>query len=225
MFYRAKLKVLRKPSPRPTGWVSKPQASPCITSPDIGCIMNNKTYRFVLLAIISVIFSGCAVQEKMSISEQLDLQRQPQLEAMVEEGLPIAIHALGPTRPDSAGGVNVRFTYYPLAGSSNPIKYLRLTVTPYNAVGDIVSSTVSGKAQAELLVTGPLHGHERSVRASFSGVWYNHSIDRIYLNKLEVEMMDGTIYTYIGSFHDLATSNFKLFFNDDGSSTGYKVNS
>lgn len=159
----------------------------------------------------------------MSIGERLDLERQPQLKTMKEDGLPIALHALGSSSPDSAGGTSVRFTYYPLVDSSNPIKYIRLTVTPYNAVGDMVSSTVNGKTKAELLITGPLHGHERSIRARFGEVWYNHSIDRVYLNKLEIEMMDGTAYIYEDSFHALATSNFKKFYNNDGSSTGYKI--
>lgn len=183
----------------------------------------NKAYQTIAVAIITLFFIGCATQEEMSIGERLDLERQPKLKAIKDEGFPLALHALGPGRPDSAGGTGMMFSYYPLADSSNPIKYITVTVTPYNAVGDKVSSTVGNKSETDLKITGPLHGHERSKRARFGEVWYNHSIDRVHLNRIEVEMMDGTIYAYEDSFHELATSNFKKFYNEDGSSTGYKI--
>lgn len=180
-------------------------------------------YRFSVLVIISIFVFGCAVQEKMSIDEKIDKERQPQVEEIKARGFPIAINSLGSVKPNSAGGASVRFSFFPVASSSNPIKYVRITVTPYNAVGDMVGSSIGDKTKTELQITGPLYGHERSKTFSFGEVWYNHSIDRVNLNKLEVEMMNGTIYTYEESFHSLATSNFKLFFNDDGSSTGYKI--
>lgn len=92
-------------------------------------------------------------------------------------------------QPDSAGGVSVRICFE--NKGTVPIKYIVFYVVPYNRVDDIVSSTVSGKAEEKLKGTGPYEPKKRSI-VRWGQVWYNHSIASVKITKIEIEYMDGS---------------------------------
>ena len=55
---------------------------------------------------------------------------------------------------NSADGVSIRVLWR--NESDKDIKYLTFSLTPYNAVGDIVSSSIGGTTTANCRITGPL---------------------------------------------------------------------
>jgi hypothetical protein len=98
--------------------------------------------------------------------------------------------------PNSAGGVNVEIDYFYYCEDKD-IKYITFTVIPYNSVGDIQYCDITGKSKANLQYTGPIGANARpNTHRIFENVWYNISISKIKLVKVEVEYTDGIRYIY-----------------------------
>lgn len=98
-------------------------------------------------------------------------------------------------RPNSAGGVSVRFSYR--NDSTKNIKYVTFTVVPYNAVKDVQRCTTRRQSEMRLQVTGPINaGNPGS--CTFENVWYNSTICTVELTKIELEYMDGSTETLAG---------------------------
>ena len=139
---------------------------------------------FSLLLCLSV---GCSTA-KIPISEAVGV-----VSGNVSGGLkddPLKIWLLRPLSPNSVGGVNVEAMFK--NQSDKAIKYLRITVTPYNAVMDPVSCQITGKSTARLQDVGPWvsGGVDYGL---WETVWYNSTIKYISLDSIEIEYMDGTI--------------------------------
>lgn len=112
------------------------------------------------------------------------------------EGKDFIIFGVFPDGPDGAGGVGAKVIYR-LLGSSKTAKYITFTVTPFNAVGDVVVDRISGEAQRRLKDTGPLDPRpietEKYDEESFwDPIWYNPSIYCLRLDRVDIEYMDGT---------------------------------
>ncbi len=99
--------------------------------------------------------------------------------------------------PNSAGGVDVGFDIKNL--SEKTIKYASIFCVPYNAVGDAVSCSISGKVEDGVRFTGPLGPNQVAYNKLWSNAWYNHSISSVVLTKVIIEYMDGTTETIPGS--------------------------
>lgn len=115
---------------------------------------------------------------------------------------PIVITSVYPSRPNSAGGVDVHITF--INKSDRTFKYVTFGVTPYNAVGDKVSSEIGDKSSARLKSTGPYEpGHGNRSGYHWDCIWYNYSIRSIKLNNVEIEYMDGKEEEFEGEWIDL----------------------
>ena len=103
--------------------------------------------------------------------------------------------------PKSAGGIdlNLKFTN----SSSKTIKYIYFTVTPYNAVDDIVSSEIDGKSKTKLKYTGPIRPNEKSL-VTGECIWYNSNIKYAIISQIDIQYMDGE------EVH-IDAENFRLF--------------
>lgn len=90
--------------------------------------------------------------------------------------------------PNSAGGVDLELEF--TNSNSKTIKYIYFTVTPYNAVDDVVSSEIGGKSTTKLRYTGPIRPNEKS---SIIGdcIWYNVSIKYAIISQIDIQYMDG----------------------------------
>ena len=94
------------------------------------------------------------------------------------------------TAPNSAGGVDVWICFRNV--SDKPIDYISFALTPYNAVGDVVSSEIGGTSTAVLRFTGPLL-RDDSDRAHWENVWYNSTVDHAILESATIEFSDGDV--------------------------------
>ena len=151
--------------------------------------------------------------------------------------------ALGGTSVEinSVGGAKPRIFWRNDSGKI--IKYITFTAVPYNAVGDIVSSSIGNTTYANLKITGPIEPTTWKTRdadnyidgniiymsglndngsryyyvfhqfqpiqipesehrklffcAYFDPIWYNGTIRKIVITKINVEYMDGTTETIV----------------------------
>jgi hypothetical protein len=105
--------------------------------------------------------------------------------------------------PNSAGGVNAKIDFY-YYYEDKDIKYITFTVIPYNSVGDIQSCDITGKSKANLQFTGPISANTRpNDNRIFENVWYNSTINKIKLVKVQVEYTDGSRYTYANELNKI----------------------
>ena len=95
-----------------------------------------------------------------------------------------------------AGTVSVRFSFK--NNTSKTIKYLRIYVTPYNAVGDVPpsvlnvqSSSIVDNGTACLVYTGPIKPGKIVKDIETGNVWHHLTIVRCKLERAEIEYMDG----------------------------------
>lgn len=93
---------------------------------------------------------------------------------------------------NSVGGIEPKIEV--INDSGKTVKYIYITAVPYNAVGDIVSSSIGGTTYSTLSITGPLEsGSIWTFR--WDPVWYNYTVYDIKITKIEVKYMDGTSET------------------------------
>lgn len=113
-------------------------------------------------------------------------------------GVPVLVEKLYSGYPNSAGGVDVHATFWNT--SNQTLKYVVLTVLPYNRVGDIAPSEIWLKTDARLRFTGPIRpGQSNGLGARAVCVWYNHSIRSIKLSEVEVTYMSGETESFSGN--------------------------
>lgn len=106
----------------------------------------------------------------------------------------IRITTLSCSSPNSADGVGVTL-YFTNKSPDKTIKYLNVTVQPYNAVGDSLSCDIRGYSRYTLEVTGPFApGKGLSAADSWwwPNAWYNSRIKTIKLVGLTIEYADGS---------------------------------
>ena len=101
----------------------------------------------------------------------------------------ITISKINLIGPNSASGVGFHIRWKNT--SNKVIKYIYFTAVPFNAVGDIMTGQISGSSSARGKVTGPIKPGKRE-RSSWVAAWYNSTITRIELAKIDIEYVDGS---------------------------------
>lgn len=98
--------------------------------------------------------------------------------------------------PNSAGGVSVTGSF--VNNSSKTIKYISIRFTPYNSVGDAVGCSIKNVSDYGLRCTGPI---APNATYSFFGenMWYNYSISSVEVTRADIQYMDGTEESILGS--------------------------
>lgn len=104
------------------------------------------------------------------------------------------IYSCTSSQPNSAGGVDVSISFRNL--SEQAIKYITFSVTPYNAVGDQVTSEIGNRSVVPLKATGPIgpaviKGDFTSV--SWDTIWYNNTITNCAISSVQIEYDSGEI--------------------------------
>jgi len=95
-------------------------------------------------------------------------------------------------KPNFTGGVDVSINWFNY--SKNKVKYITFTLTPFNAVNDIVQCKISKKSSISLKSTGPFENGFQcspSPGGSWSNVWYNEDISYCVLNKVTIQYFNG----------------------------------
>ncbi len=98
---------------------------------------------------------------------------------------------------NSAGGVEP-YAVLINPNASSPIKYLHITARLYNAVGDVVSSTIGGATSARLQFTGPLLSSEGEKRVDWGPIWYNSTGKCLKIDSIQVTFVNGKILAFAG---------------------------
>lgn len=111
-------------------------------------------------------------------------------EALRKNNIPLYVVSLGPSDPNSVGGVDcsIRVQYI----NKKTIKYILFKFEPYNAVGDKVSCRISDDEFLYGSVTGPIKPNAGRDDHYWGTAWYNNTISCIKLVRIDVEYMDGT---------------------------------
>lgn len=107
------------------------------------------------------------------------------------------VKEFGISEVNSAGGVEPYATFV----NPNPklvIKYIRLRVTPYNAVGDVISSRIGEQSTAGMYMTGPLTQADGEKKTGWEPIWYNHSATCLKIQSVQVEFVNGRTQTFAG---------------------------
>ena len=122
------------------------------------------------------------------------------------EGKPVAVTVLYPGAANNAGGVGVSMDFTNTSGRT--LKYMEFGLVPFNAVGDVVTSSINGKALEIVQYTGPyqpgVSTDDFSVTFSggpvgFRNVWYNESIRCVEIQFAKAVFMDGTTQVLKGA--------------------------
>lgn len=103
----------------------------------------------------------------------------------------------GIEKVNSAGGVEPYFLFVN-PDESTRIKYINLRLTPYNAVGDTIASSIGGKRTASLRFTGPLSHSDGESRSGWEPVWYNATADCLKLESIGITFMNGKQISFEG---------------------------
>lgn len=91
---------------------------------------------------------------------------------------------------DEVGHIGAEVIFKNIEG--NTIKYVSVHVTPYNAVGDVVSCTVTQTTTFGIRFTGPIPVGEK-VSGFVDGIWYNNSITSAKIDYVDVTYQDDSI--------------------------------
>ena len=143
------------------------------------------------LSILSVIaLTGCGTSARYEAELKY-------AEDAKKAGTPILIEDIEPSYPNSAGGVDVEIDITNI--SDKTIKYIRYTVKPYNAVGDVVRGEISRQSLKRLRETGPIASGERTRGSYWSNTWYNYSIRCIKVTRVDITYMDGSSRNFTSS--------------------------
>lgn len=121
---------------------------------------------------------------------------------------------------DSVGGVDISIAWENM--SPKTIKYIYFTVTPYNAVGDVVSCRITDDSTVRVYCTGPYAQYEGGYfqfdgylfGSTWENVWYRNSVDYFTIDKVEIEYMDGSNVTLSGE--DLKETYFLTSITENG---------
>ena len=127
------------------------------------------------------------------------------MEDFKNEGLPFMIVAMYTGTPNAVGGVDAYVI--PRITTPKTIKYVSMTFSVYNAVGDeVFDSKWGGEFILNSIgfndftgkVTGPLNIGDKVDWWKWDNAWYNSDIHCLKLRKVNVEYMDGGEETFKG---------------------------
>lgn len=149
-----------------------------------------------------MLLAGCASStERAPASETQVVDAEPRpkvadylnLADLIDDDESIGMTAGDPFEvsvPNSAGGVDFGFRISNV--SSDTFDYVTVEVTPYNAVGDQVASSVGNESTQRLTATGPFAPGE-SKRVVAENAWYNGNIVSANVTAIEVELSSGEV--------------------------------
>ncbi|MDP3113590.1 MAG: hypothetical protein Q8M98_02320 [Candidatus Cloacimonadaceae bacterium] len=144
------------------------------------------------LAKVEAVRADSVRRYQEAVSERLKIEREK--ERISELKNTIKIISVFTSAPNSVGGVDVHTIWKNT--STKVIKYVSFYWTPYNAVGDVVSCSIRGYRDAGEQVTGPINpGQTHGYNYSWECHWYNNTIKKATLDKIEIDYMDGTTKT------------------------------
>jgi hypothetical protein len=107
----------------------------------------------------------------------------------------IKVRRIWTGRPNSASGVDLHIVWQ--NASSKTVKYASFTVEAYNAVGDPVSCTIRDYSEFSGRVTGPVPpGGVRGGDRYWDSAWYNSTIVRARLTRIQIEYTDGSVIEF-----------------------------
>lgn len=117
-----------------------------------------------------------------------------------DKNAPISIYNFYNTGPNSAGGVGVYVEF--INTSPNTYKYVNLTFSARNKVGDVARSEIRNQTFARTQSIGPFpygatNGGTKEYE-QFDSLWYNSSITCVVLEEVELVYMDNTVKTLVG---------------------------
>lgn len=113
----------------------------------------------------------------------------------------IRITKLSCSKPNSAGGVGINL-YFVNKHPTKTIKYLYVSVYPYNKVGDMMDCDIRGYSRYTCEATGPFKpgkGINSSSNWWWPNAWYNWNITKIELSGVRIVYTDGTSVTLSSS--------------------------
>lgn len=119
-------------------------------------------------------------------SEIIEIKR---IEDSIHYTNTLKIVQLYPSTPNSAGGVDLNIVW---TNKGETIKYAIFSVSAYNAVDDKVYCTIRDISTVRAQVTGPIDkGQTNGYGSYWSCMWYNWSVKKIKIDKIELEYMNG----------------------------------
>jgi hypothetical protein len=133
--------------------------------------------------------------------------RKKDLHYMKKAGKNILINGAYVTNINSANGVNFQVECL-YVDKTKKIKYLYITVEPYNNVGDIQSCKVNNQIYFTGKVTGPIESEDNIKFYEWENAWYNQTITCIKIIKVQIEYLDGSSYTYINELPKILNPEF-----------------
>jgi hypothetical protein len=164
---------------------------------------------FVIALTISTVYAAETLDSlrRKQVTLEQDLERVKAQISVLEtkpEGQPSTqptpswfIKDFGIDEVNSAGGVEPYFVLFN-PNSASPIKYVRIRATLYNAVGDVISSTIGNQSTASLSYTGPLSNADGENRADWGPIWYNTTGACIKVESVQVTFVNGKIVSLAG---------------------------
>lgn len=111
----------------------------------------------------------------------------------------LSITKIATGKPNFVDGVTLTISWS--NKSSDEIKYIKFYVTPINSVDDEVECDVTGNSTICLELTGPFKKGKK-FNSKFEDAWYNNTIKKARLDKVEIEYMDGDTLTIVGEYFD-----------------------
>ena len=87
------------------------------------------------------------------------------------------------------GLASVKFSFTNLTGKT--IKYLTVSMRPYNAVGDVVECTIKNISLSVVKCTGPYEAGATYTLVN-ENAWVNPTIEKVKIESVEIEYMDGS---------------------------------
>ena len=153
----------------------------------------------LLLIPILLLFLGCASVGFMTPA------MKSHMEVLKTQDIPFMIVAMYTSKPNPVGGVDVYVI--PRITTPKTIKYISMTFSIYNTIGDeVYDSKWGGEFILNSIgfndftgkVTGPLSFGDK-VEWKWDNAWYNSDIHCLKLRKVDVEYMDGSRKTFKGN--------------------------
>jgi hypothetical protein len=143
-------------------------------------------------------------QKEKSLSEELEKIRSSMVElnakALSLSWKPInnwIIKDFGVWDVNSAGGVEPYFVFTN-PNDKSPIKYISLQISLFNAVGDMVGSSIGNQRTKGIRYTGPLAMEDGEDKAQWSPIWYNTTGSCVRVESMSVTWMNGKSQSYAG---------------------------
>lgn len=145
--------------------------------------------QFPLASLVIVLLTGCATTPSDKLKSQIYPYRTDSA---------ISISGISVYSPNSAGGVLLLVNW--VNPTNRTLKYVRMTFSPQNRVGDTVASDIGRKVLSSIEAVGPFGYGDGSDRYGdkYGPLWYNHSITCVTLEKVEIVSMDNTTTVFSG---------------------------